>query len=295
MAAAAAVTGTLVDVRKLPVLQDLPPALDWDGVIENDDYRPEWAMKDGSPAAAVGGSDGAKDGEAAVAPASSKEGEGGGGGGAGMEKFTTLKGIAAKLDIQNIDTDMIIPKQFLKTIKRTGLGVSAFYELRYNPEDDSPRSDFVLNQPPYDQSKILVCGDNFGCGSSREHAPWSILDFGVRCLIGTSFADIFYNNCFKNGMLPIKLPEPDVRDLMSDCDAGLEIEVDLEAQVIRRADGGGEIPFEVDAFRKHCLVNGLDDIGLTLEKAESIDSYEEKREAEAPWTFSASQLVSGSA
>ena len=217
MAAAAAVTGKLTDVRALPPLVDLPEPIKWDGLVRSD-YSPSWASEQGqgggggaAPSAASGRSEAA----AAAAAADGQQDGAGKENDSGMEKFTQLKGIAAKLDIQNIDTDMIIPKQFLKTIKRTGLGVSAFYELRYDPSDgEKPREDFVLNQAPYDQAKILVCGDNFGCGSSREHAPWSILDFGVRCLISTSFADIFYNNCFKNGMLPIKLPEAQVRELM---------------------------------------------------------------------------------
>jgi 3-isopropylmalate dehydratase len=198
-----------------------------------------------------------------------------------MPSFTTLKGKAAALDLQNIDTDMIIPKQFLKTIKRTGLGVSAFYEMRYN-EDGSERDDFVLNKPAYRDSTILVAGDNFGCGSSREHAPWAINDFGIRCVISTSFADIFFNNCFKNGMLPIKLPEAQVRELMADADAGGELEVDLAEQVIKRPDGS-EIAFDVDPFRKNCLLNGLDDIGLTLQKEDKIGAFEETRSKEFPW------------
>merc|ERR1719277_914069 len=203
-------------------------------------------------------------------------------GGGGMPKFTTLAGTSAKLDIQNIDTDMIIPKQFLKTIKRSGLGVSAFYELRYDPETGEENPDFVLNQGAYRSSQILVAGDNFGCGSSREHAPWAINDFGIRCLISTSFADIFYNNCFKNGMLPIRLPEADVRELMADAQAEQEIEIDLPAQKIVRADGR-TISFEVEAFKKHCLVNGLDDIGLTMQKADLITDFEGRRSDKFPW------------
>jgi 3-isopropylmalate dehydratase small subunit len=202
-------------------------------------------------------------------------------GAGGMPKFTVLKGKAAALDLQNIDTDMIIPKQFLKTIKRTGLGVSAFYEMRYN-EDGSERDDFVLNKPGWRDSKILVAGDNFGCGSSREHAPWAINDMGIRCVISTSFADIFFNNCFKNGMLPIRLPEAQVRELMADADAGGELEVDLEKQVVVRPDGT-EIAFDVDPFRKNCLLNGLDDIGLTLQKKDKIATFEESRSVSYPW------------
>jgi 3-isopropylmalate dehydratase small subunit len=176
---------------------------------------------------------------------------------------------------------MIIPKQFLKTIKRTGLGISAFYEMRYD-QDGKEREDFVLNKDGYRNSEILIAGDNFGCGSSREHAPWAINDFGIRCIISTSFADIFFNNCFKNGMLPIKLPEADVRVLMGDADAGAELEIDLPAQVIRRPDGS-EIAFDVDPFRRNCLINGLDDIGLTLQKSDQIAEFEKIRSTTYPW------------
>ena len=200
-----------------------------------------------------------------------------------MDKFTTLTGIAAPMPLVNIDTDMIIPKQFLKTIKRSGLGVNLFDEMRYDREGNEI-ADFVLNNPQYRQAQILVAGDNFGCGSSREHAPWAIADFGIRCVISTSFADIFYNNCFKNGILPIVLPEAE-RDLcMKDAEKGsnARIEVSLEDQTITLSDGT-KIGFEVDPFRKHCLINGLDDIGLTLEKAASIDSFETKNAALRPW------------
>ena len=200
-----------------------------------------------------------------------------------MEKFTRLTGVAAPLPIRNVDTDMIIPKQFLKTIKRTGLGKSLFFEMRY---DDAGNEipDFVLNQPAYRNAQILVAGDNFGCGSSREHAPWAILDFGIRCVISTDFADIFYNNCFKNGILPIKLPQEDVDKLMEDAERGANatVTVDLETQTITGPDGG-EITFELDSFRKHCLINGLDDIGLTMEKADKISSFEEKNKISQPW------------
>ena len=200
-----------------------------------------------------------------------------------MDKFTKLTGVAAPMPIINIDTDMIIPKQFLKTIKRTGLGVNLFDEMRYN-DDGSEVADFVLNQPAYRDAQIIVAGDNFGCGSSREHAPWALLDFGIRCVISTSFADIFYNNCFKNGILPIVLPQEDVDKLMDDAQRGANatVTVDLESQTITGPDGG-EIKFDVDPFRKHCLLNGLDDIGLTLEKAGAIKSYEEKRANDKPW------------
>ena len=200
-----------------------------------------------------------------------------------MDKFTTLSGVAAPLDMINVDTDMIIPKQFLKTIQRSGLGVHAFSEMRYNA-DGSEKPDFVLNQPAYRESKIMVAGDNFGCGSSREHAPWAIMDFGIKCVISTSFADIFYNNCFKNGILPIKLPQEDVDKLMDDANRGANavVTVDLENQTITGPDGG-EISFEIDPFKKHCLLNGLDEIGLSMEKAPAIDSHEAKRDAETPW------------
>ena len=200
-----------------------------------------------------------------------------------MDKFTTLTGVAAPLPITNIDTDMIIPKQFLKTIKRTGLGKSLFYELRY-AEDGSENPDFVLNKPAYRKAQILVTGENFGCGSSREHAPWALLDFGIRCVISTSFADIFYNNCFKDGILPIKLPQQDVDKLMEDARRGANatVTVDLEAQEIRGPDGG-VIKFDIDPFRKHCLLNGLDDIGLTLEKQDAITAYESKLAESRPW------------
>jgi 3-isopropylmalate/(R)-2-methylmalate dehydratase small subunit len=200
-----------------------------------------------------------------------------------MDKFTTLTGVAAPLPITNIDTDMIIPKQFLKTIKRTGLGKSLFFEMRYG-EDGTPNPDFVLNQPSWQNAQILVAGDNFGCGSSREHAPWALLDFGIRCVISTSFADIFYNNCFKNGILPIKLPQQDVDKLMEDARRGANatVTVDLEAQEIRGPDGG-VIKFDIDPFRKHCLLNGLDDIGLTLEKQDAITTYESKLAESRPW------------
>ena len=200
-----------------------------------------------------------------------------------MEKFTTLSGIAAPMPLVNIDTDMIIPKQFLKTIKRSGLGVNLFDEMRYNL-DGSEISDFVLNQPAYREASVLVAGDNFGCGSSREHAPWAIADFGIRCVVSTSFADIFYNNCFKNGILPIVLPEDQRDALMKDAEKGANsrIEVDLEAQTITSSDGE-TFSFELDAFKKHCLLNGLDDIGLTMEKAAAIDTFEAEVSTSRPW------------
>jgi len=200
-----------------------------------------------------------------------------------MEKFTSLTGVAAPMNIRNIDTDMIIPKQFLKTIKRTGLGKNLFFEMRYN-DDGNEIKDFVLNQPAYRNASILVAGDNFGCGSSREHAPWALADFGIRCVISTSFADIFFNNCFKNGILPIRLPQKDVDKLMDDAARGANatVTVDLESQTIKGPDGG-EIHFEVEEFRKHCLLNGLDDIGLTMQRQDKIDAYEDKQKLSQPW------------
>ncbi|MEL7230399.1 MAG: 3-isopropylmalate dehydratase small subunit [Pseudomonadota bacterium] len=200
-----------------------------------------------------------------------------------MDKFTQLTGVAAPLPIINIDTDMIIPKDYLKTIKRTGLAEGLFAEMRLN-EDGSENPDFVLNKPAYRNAQILVAGDNFGCGSSREHAPWALLDRGIRCVISTSFADIFYNNCFKNGILPVKVTPDELEKLMDDAERGSNavLTVDLESQTITGPDGG-EISFEVDAFRKHCLLNGLDDIGLTLEKSASIEAFEAQAEQARPW------------
>ena len=200
-----------------------------------------------------------------------------------MDKFTALTGIAAPMPLVNIDTDMIIPKQFLKTIKRSGLGVNLFDEMRYD-RDGNEIPDFVLNQPAYRQTQILVAGDNFGCGSSREHAPWALLDFGIRCVISTSFADIFFNNCFKNGILPIALPQEVVDVLMEDARKGANarITVDLENQTVSTSDGQ-EFHFDIDPFRKHCLLNGLDDIGLTIEKAPSIQTYEDQMAQARPW------------
>jgi 3-isopropylmalate/(R)-2-methylmalate dehydratase small subunit len=202
-----------------------------------------------------------------------------------MDKFTTLTGIAAPLPMINVDTDKIIPKQYLKTIERTGLGKALFDELRHRP-DGSDNPDFVLNQPAYRQAKILVAGENFGCGSSREHAPWALLDFGIRCVISSSFADIFYNNCFKNGILPIKLPQETVDALMDDAQKGANarLTIDLERQVITRPDGE-EVSFEIDPFRKHCLLNGLDDVGLTLRKEQAISAFETKNRQSQPWLW----------
>lgn len=200
-----------------------------------------------------------------------------------MDKFTQLTGVAAPLPIVNVDTDMIIPKDYLKTIKRTGLGTGLFAEMRYN-EDGSENPDFVLNKPAYRNAQILVAGDNFGCGSSREHAPWALLDFGIRCVISTSFADIFYNNCFKNGILPIKVSQEDLDKLMDDASRGANatLSIDLEAREIRGPDGGA-IAFDLDEFRRHCLLNGLDDIGLTMEKSSSISTFEQKNADLRPW------------
>ncbi len=200
-----------------------------------------------------------------------------------MDKFDTLTGVAAPLEIMNVDTDMIIPKQYLKTIKRTGLGKGLFAEMRFN-EDGGENPDFVLNQSAYRNARILVARDNFGCGSSREHAPWALLDFGIRCVISTSFADIFYNNCFKNGILPIKVSESDLEKLMDDARRGANatLTIDLPAQEIRGPDGG-VVKFDIDPFRKHCLLNGLDDIGLTMEKAPKIGAYEGRHAEAAPW------------
>lgn len=206
-----------------------------------------------------------------------------------MDSFTTLTSVAAPLPLINIDTDMIIPKQFLKTIKRTGLGKNLFDEMRYN-QDGSLIPDFVLNQPAYQNAKILVTGKNFGCGSSREHAPWAISDFGIKCIIAPSFADIFYNNCFKNGILPIQLPQEDVDRLMDDAKRGANavLTVDLHTQTITGPDGG-TISFEIDEFRKHCLINGLDDIGLTMQKRTAIETFEANYQQDCPWLFGKSE------
>jgi 3-isopropylmalate/(R)-2-methylmalate dehydratase small subunit len=200
-----------------------------------------------------------------------------------MEKFTTLTGIAAHLPMINVDTDMIIPKQFLKTIKRTGLGQGLFAELRYD-ENGNPHPHFVLHKAPYTEANILITGENFGCGSSREHAPWALLDFGFRCIIAPSFADIFYNNCFKNGILPIRLPQSEIDKLIDDASRGANatITVDLPNQEIRGPDGG-VIHFDIDPFLKRCLMEGLDDIGLTLEKAHHIEAFETEHRTRRPW------------
>ena len=200
-----------------------------------------------------------------------------------MDKFTKLTGVAAPMKIRNIDTDMIIPKQYLKTIKRTGLGSGLFSELRFN-EDGSENPDFVLNKPAYRDAKIIVAEDNFGCGSSREHAPWALMDFGVRCVISTSFADIFFNNCFQNGVLPIRVSREDLDKLMEDAERGSNatMTIDLEAQEIHGPDGG-VVKFDIDGFRKHCMLNGLDDIGITMQKDKGITSYEDNLAKDRPW------------
>jgi 3-isopropylmalate/(R)-2-methylmalate dehydratase small subunit len=200
-----------------------------------------------------------------------------------MQKFTTLEGVAAPLRMINVDTDMVIPKQYLKTIKRTGLGKGLFSAMRYN-DDGSENPGFVLNKPAYRNAKILVADDNFGCGSSREHAPWALMDFGIRCVISTSFGDIFYNNCFKNGVLPIRVSPEDLEKLFDDAERGANatLSIDLEKQEIRGPDGG-VVKFDIDPFRKHCMLNGLDDIGLTNQKAGKIASYEQKAQAARPW------------
>ncbi len=207
-----------------------------------------------------------------------------------METFSTLTGIAAALPLQNVDTDMIIPKQFLKTIERTGLGEGLFYDMRHD-ESGEKITDFVLHRPPYDQARILICGHNFGCGSSREHAPWALLDFGIRCLISTGFADIFFNNCFKNGILPIVLPQKTVNFLMDEAEQATSLTIDLPDQVIRKenSDNNKErvdpIQFDVDPFRKQCLIEGLDDIALTLKKQAAITSFEEENQRRYPWLW----------
>jgi len=200
-----------------------------------------------------------------------------------MDKFTVLEGVAAPLPMINVDTDKVIPKQYLKTIERTGLGKGLFAEMRFK-DDGSENPDFVLNKPAYRNAKIIVAGDNFGCGSSREHAPWALLDYGIRCVISTSFADIFYNNCFKNGILPIKVSPEDLEKLFDDAERGANatLTVDLEKQEIRGPDGG-RVRFDIDPFRKHCLLNGLDDIGITMVKADKITDHEKKAKAARPW------------
>jgi 3-isopropylmalate/(R)-2-methylmalate dehydratase small subunit len=200
-----------------------------------------------------------------------------------MDKFTKLDGVAAPMPLVNIDTDMIIPKQYLKTIQRAGLGTNLFAEMRYD-NDGNEREEFILNQAAYRNAQIIVAGDNFGCGSSREHAPWALADFGIRCVISTSFADIFYNNCFKNGILPIRVSPEDLEKLMDDADRGSNatLSVDLETQEIKGPDGG-VLSFDLDPFRKHCLLNGLDEIGLTIQKSDKVDDFEQSQKLSQPW------------
>lgn len=200
-----------------------------------------------------------------------------------MQKFTRLTAIAAPLPMVNVDTDMIIPKQFLKTIERTGLGKYLFYDMRFMPGDGAERPEFVLNRPQFRQAKILIAGDNFGCGSSREHAPWALLDFGIRCVIAPGFADIFHGNCFKNGVLPITLPQAEMDDLLRQAD-GRDMTVDLEAESVIAPDGR-KIPFTIDAFRRDCLLKGLDDIGLTLQHTAAIDAFEARQREQQPWLW----------
>ncbi|KAI8922342.1 3-isopropylmalate dehydratase [Powellomyces hirtus] len=288
MAAAAAVTGRLTDVRELVAADRVGSA---DIVVTIRDSK-DFLGSSGSVTPAAQSE--TKDVPASESPIPATAVAAPAGASAGMPSFTTLKGIAAPLPMPNIDTDMIIPKQFLKTIKRTGLGKSLFYELRYDITTDTPRPDFVLNTPPYTNASILITGENFGCGSSREHAPWALNDFGIRCIIAPSFADIFFNNCFKNGMLPLPLPEATIKPLLEDAQQGKQLEVDLVSQTINR-DNGERIPFEVEEFRKHCLVNGLDDIGLTLQKANAIDVFEQRRSQAWPWLDGVGYRVKGSA
>ena len=288
MAAAAAVNGGIADVRNFPYLGD--DSADPRKVHKQSRAFTSESYK--SPGAVISPRPPYMDSASATGDASTA---------AGLPKFKSLTGVGAPLDIQNIDTDMIIPKEFLKTIKRSGLGFAAFAELRYENADEvatigedvaKPRSDFVLNQEGYKgKTQILIAGDNFGCGSSREHAPWSIIDMGIKCIISTSFADIFYNNCFNNGMLPVTLPREQVEVLLEDvATPGTEITVDLINQKVTRPNGE-EFSFEIDAFRKDCLVNGLDKIGLTLEKADDIGAFETSRSKNFPWLDGASMKV----
>jgi len=281
MAAAAAIAGALADVRKYPFLGD---ASNDPRIISKASSRVFSTESYASPGPII----------SPVPPYLAESGSTAEvGGPAGLPRFEVLKGVAAPLDIENIDTDMIIPKEFLKTIKRSGLGFAAFAELRYqNPEEVATigeevakdRPDFVLNKEGYKgKTKILVAGDNFGCGSSREHAPWSINDMGIRCIISTSFADIFYNNCFNNGMLPLTLPREQVEVLLQDASTpNTELTVDLINQKVIRPNGEA-FSFEIDEFRKRCLVNGLDKIGLTLEKTDKISAFEKVRTEKFPW------------
>ena len=292
MAAAAAVSGSLADIRKFPFLGD--PSNDPRIIHKESKSRVFSTESYKSPGAII----------SPIPPYLAKSGASGKvGGAAGLPRFESLTGVAAPLDIENIDTDMIIPKEFLKTIKRSGLGFAAFAELRYlNPEEVATigedvareRSDFVLNKDGYKgKTQILIAGDNFGCGSSREHAPWSINDMGIRCIISTSFADIFYNNCFNNGMLPLTLPRDQIEVLLQDAATpNTEITVDLINQKVIRPNGE-TFSFEIDEFRKRCLVNGLDKIGLTLEKTDKISAFEAVRSEKFPWLDGAAFRVPG--
>ncbi len=290
MAAAAAVSGAIADVRKFPFLGSAEEDPRIVGESKSNVFSTESYVSPGaviSPPAPY------------LQDSTSESSESGA---AGLPKFESLTGVCAPLDIQNIDTDMIIPKEFLKTIKRSGLGFAAFAELRYENAEEVATigeevakldSDFVLNKDGYNngQTSILIAGDNFGCGSSREHAPWSINDMGIRCIISTSFADIFYNNCFNNGMLPVTLPRDQVEKLLEDAATpGTQITVDLVSQKVIRPNGE-ELSFDIDSFRKHCLVNGLDKIGLTLEKTDKISDFEGKRSSKYPWLDGASLKV----
>lgn len=279
MAAAAAIAGHLIDVRTLEKNDadvSEPRSIGDNETAAGNDLVSEDAINDlpeSDPEAEMEAQKDLSDG----LPKPTKEA-------AGMPSFTELKGIAAPMDIENIDTDMLIPKQFLKTIKRTGLGSALFYELRTNP-DGTPKSSFILNKEPYTNSKIIVCsGPNFGCGSSREHAPWALNDFGIRCVIAPSFADIFFNNCFKNGMLPVILDQRVILEKLTPlAESGKELVVDLPSQSIKDSEGNTLAEFEVEEFRKHCLVNGLDDIGLTMQKDDKISAFEETRSQNYPW------------
>ncbi|KAF7122524.1 hypothetical protein CNMCM5793_000549 [Aspergillus hiratsukae] len=286
MAAAAAIAGHLADVREhltaSPLLAKAQPHLDIEQQHEDPTTEDEFDRIMDMPA----DNEPHANSSAATAAAGSS---------AGLPKFTTLRGIAAPMDRANVDTDAIIPKQFLKTIKRTGLGSALFYELRYNPADGSENPSFILNKDPYRNAKILVVtGPNFGCGSSREHAPWALLDFGIKCIIAPSFADIFFNNTFKNGMLPVVISDQAALSaIAAEASAGREIEVDLVNQVIKDANGSTLASFDVDAFRRHCLINGLDDIGLTLQMEDKIRTFESKRSLETPWLDGTGYLKRG--
>lgn len=284
MAAAAAIAGHLTDVRKLGVDQTSKigtglAKIDVSSGGDRATAGPTAATTDATTGHVPETFKSATTGAEKVGGETPNQGKAVAG---GMPAFTVLSGIAAPLEKPNVDTDMIIPKQFLKTIKRTGLGISLFYAVRYDPETGKEDPSFILNKEPYRQSKILIAGENFGCGSSREHAPWALMDFGIRCIIAPSFADIFYSNTFKNGMLPLILPQEQVDVLMADAKAGKELTVDLENNVVKRADGSA-IPFTVEEFKRHCLLNGLDDIGLTMQKGDKISVYESRRSKEFEW------------